>query len=83
MSEHPFLTSKDCQGQAAECRSLARQSLSFNIALQLSRLAGSWEALAIEIELYSPLEAASVAGYTRSLSCVRFPMIASSFRRIG
>ena len=54
MPEYPFLTSIGCQHRASDCRLLAREATLLHLALQLSRLADMWEALAIEIELYSP-----------------------------
>jgi hypothetical protein len=60
MPADEFLTSLDCQNQASQSRLFAQKSPSSNIALQLERLAGFWETLAIEIEL-SPREASSVA----------------------
>lgn len=51
MSLQPSLSSKGCQDRAAECRSLGRRGVSINQALLLSRLADTWEALAIEVEL--------------------------------
>jgi hypothetical protein len=63
MFAQAFLTSIDCQDRASDCRRLVRENRSANLAVQLSRLADMWEALAIEVELYSPSIKAS-----RSLS---------------
>jgi hypothetical protein len=58
MVQHSFLTSFECQKRAAECRSFAAQAaLPLKSVLLLSRLADSWETLAVEIELNSPLAA--------------------------
>jgi hypothetical protein len=46
-----FLTSLDCQERASDCRSLAGQSPTPQLALLLRRLAEGWEAAAIQIEL--------------------------------
>jgi hypothetical protein len=54
MRAHSFLTSLDCQNRASDCRRLVRESSSLNLALRISHLADMWEAVAIEIELYSP-----------------------------
>jgi hypothetical protein len=59
MPENPVLTSFECQKRASECRSLAsRTAVSLNGGLLLARMAESWESLAVEIELYSPVSAA-------------------------
>lgn len=56
MPEHPLLTSAECQKKAAECRLLAEQSPSLGLTLMLSRLAESWEGVAIKVELDPPLQ---------------------------
>jgi hypothetical protein len=54
MAQPQFLTSPECQKRASECRSLAAHApFHLKRVRLLSYLADCWEALAIEIELFS------------------------------